>query len=102
MTSDRSCVDKYITWALHAQKGWLLNIWASAGCCKLCLGWLAIPLFSRLFQLSELLAYAKNTCQFDHLYARYRVKVLSFHGWGRVENGDALNSFVSLGACTIK
>lgn len=74
MTSDRSCVDKYITWASHAQKGWLLNIWASAGCCKLCLGWLAIPLFSHLFQLSELLTYAKNTCQFDHLYARYRVK----------------------------
>lgn len=54
------------------------------------------------FQLSELLAYAKNTCQFDHLYARYRVKCyhsMDGGGWG---NGDVLNSFVSLGACTIK
>lgn len=55
-----SCVDKYITWVSHAQKGWLLNIWASAGCCKLCLGWLAIPLLSHFFQLSKLLVYAKN------------------------------------------
>lgn len=84
MSSDVSYVDKYITRASHTQKGWRLNIWASASCCNPCLCWLATPLYSHLFRLSELLAYAKNTCECDHLYATHGVELLPF---GRVGEG---------------
>lgn len=86
MSADVSYVDKYITYASQTQKVWLPNLWASDGCCKSCLYCLATPLYPHLFQLSELLAYAKNTCELDHLYAMLGAEQLP--SWE--ERGDLL------------